>query len=821
MIVIDSDMMEDAKKDVENAARSLEEAEEELNRLNSQIGPSAPPELNTLSNQLSQSQTNSVGISATCNSFTQEAERTQRNLTNLILNGGLNEEPVNMIETPSNTSSSVTNNTPTDTVTYTNSNELNNSPKNENQDNVEPSIWDNLSEGWNDFKEGWNSFWQGTKNDDVEVEVKTNNVNAPQSGNVSDKKLAPIYTLDDDGKIVKKPAESFLNPVNQDDKQNNVIDYEKTEEKKLTVEEFKEAMIDLKNEIVSIYQNAKDSLELSYYTWRVDVKTKVYDTGVSLTQHEFSTKKPNTEEYKEESKKCKDDFAAYVLEAIELGTLEKVDVPDTYLKTAKDDYEKAKLYLAFSDMDEDSKALFLSALYEIEQNIKGYNYDTVNDNMKNQRITSFLSEQLDIVYSTEEAFRSSIQNENPEDAYRQFKDLASKTVNENESSSLTLGKSTDLLHINEKDLYNAVEGTKALAKLKEDTGISKEEDLYKYINDKSFMTLLYQEDGIEGLEALIYNDKSSKNINDIGTQHTIFNNVIDYATKQTVIEPIYNKVLETQENIVMYNDSVEQIELLNAKKLDTASVTDKEVEDARKEIEKHWSEYCKDRDFKQYCNDYETYLRAYALLLREDKELANDFWNTSDPEGKNRGVLDEKIMDGFAFDVAKDRVGEMTGIDRKTLEERAKEEGVPLEVYVLYHRNDDLNGKLGASAYTAAYGFGYGITGFIDGIKDVVMADGKQSGRDKELMYINMLLQGDYSIYSQYQANDAHVLSMLSTDYSLNDLKITDDKQALDIMSYKEQNIPRFEIEYLMGNISYEEYAQLKTLNDNIDDAAY
>ena len=117
MIVIDSDMMEDAKKDVENAARSLEEAEEELNRLNSQIGPSAPPELNTLSNQLSQSQTNSVGISATCNSFTQEAERTQRNL---ILNGGLNEEPVNMIETPSNTSSSVTNNTPAqDIVTYT------------------------------------------------------------------------------------------------------------------------------------------------------------------------------------------------------------------------------------------------------------------------------------------------------------------------------------------------------------------------------------------------------------------------------------------------------------------------------------------------------------------------------------------------------------------------------------------------------------------------------------------------------------------------------------------------------------------------------
>ena len=348
--------------------------------------------------------------------------------------------------------------------------------------------------------------------------------------------------------------------------------------------------------------------------------------------------------------------------------------------------------------------------------------------------------------------------------------------------------------------YDSIKDTEAFKKIKDLLPSDSKEDIYSYTNNYDFFAAIYQYDGMETLQKISYNylDNQWGSMEESNLKQyllrDILSPVVNFASTKNMLGTLSEPIAKTRSELATINDSESTALLLFSKSLDTSDVTAADRETYMKDLDTRWNNYCHGKDYHQYLEDWQ--IDAYIKVFKNDKDLAAKLFNMS--EGGDRGVLNDKIMEGYAFDVAKNRVMEMT-------------------------KNGDIFNDIKGLIFSGAYGFGYGLTDFTTGIGNVIQADGKMNYRDLEKSYILSLMSNDYSLEFKYFNQDPELMHMMSTDYTgLNISDILNDNFDSIIAKCKANNVPRYELEYMLGNISHEDmlsYQQLENMSK--EDLAY
>ncbi len=234
--------------------------------------------------------------------------------------------------------------------------------------------------------------------------------------------------------------------------------------------------------------------------------------------------------------------------------------------------------------------------------------------------------------------------------------------------------------------------------------------------------------------------------------------------------------------MVQFRSTEETAKIYFMQKLDTSEVTDYYLEEARRIIkERHPEDKAMD-----YISDVQ--LKALALMLKKNYESGDNTWiKYVGDSSTSRGVLDELIVQGLAFDEAKDVVAVQTG---------------------------------GEYIWATLCGFGTGlydgVGNFLGGVSDFFAADGLVSQAEYKQQFIKQLLTTDYSIFKNH--NNPEVLAKLGSDYDeeyVNSLSIEGltSQDVEDMIEYaKSNNIPRYELEHLLGLMKDEEYSKYNAL---------
>jgi hypothetical protein len=314
----------------------------------------------------------------------------------------------------------------------------------------------------------------------------------------------------------------------------------------------------------------------------------------------------------------------------------------------------------------------------------------------------------------------------------------------------------------------------------------------------NMLSVIYKESGYDGMCAFLAD---------------YYNNIRDYCAKNNDFQPFDHEVTESEvkvllmqrpetlyfsaiasagnlydfsskiakelnNNMVYIKNTQETAELYFTKKLDTSSVTD----EMRKKAKSMFNS-----DDLDYLEEWQ--IDAYALLLSIDSSDSGFAWNLYH-DGSPRGAFNNIIIQGRAYDGAKDQVEVMTA---------AK--------------------YIWATISGFSIGTYEGVGNFIAGLSDVIWADGEVSEAEYRQQFVRQLLTTDYSLFQQYRDKDPKILDMLSANYDdsvyLSKLKIKNltSKEVEEMITYaKNNNIPRYEIEYMLDMISEEEYSRYKSL---------
>jgi len=275
---------------------------------------------------------------------------------------------------------------------------------------------------------------------------------------------------------------------------------------------------------------------------------------------------------------------------------------------------------------------------------------------------------------------------------------------------------------------------------------------------------------------------------------SLSNDFINRSYQKSNLYASLSKMIGDFRNSLNYiNNSQETSYIYFAKKLDTSSVTDEMVEKAKKQLKENG---IFDNDLK-YIEDWQ--LKSYALILANDSSASSPAWKFCDGFNKKpRSIFVNQIIQGRAFDEAKAQVDVMTA---------------------------------GEYIWATVAGFGIGtydgLGNFISGIGDVIWADGEVSQSEYRQQFIKQLLTTDYSLYQEYRDKNPAVLDKFSTDYSneyiyqLNASDFTQEEVDELVNHAKTNNIPKFELEYILGIIDEDEYTKYKSLyqmKDNTED---
>ena len=639
-----------------------------------------------------------------------------------------------------------------------------------------------------------------TKSSSVKKSIKILQADIKDAINHIDKSLS-VYALADDN--LKKSLDEIYDAIYHDDDEEyerKIMYYANGEDKKLTYEDF----VNLVNNSKEYFNAQKEKVYNNFLLKLVTAKpsiikklgTSIYNSMVENIYYFSSDDKIGSNKYNDGLIKFKNKFGNEIIKKYD-----NLDfIPGAYLTDNQSSYEKALLALSFDNKDYYQKFDILMDTYK--------NISDKPNNISNYE--SNIKSMLDIFYQAKDLMDDIPNNASPKEILKYYSDELNnlkEIYNMKKSYNEGYYAIHDSLYSHDLNAwYETIKNTEAFKKIKDYLSDDKK-DIFDATNSMEFLSAVYQYDGMDALQKL-YSDYISKCLGEEVSKTYIKNSdldqIIEYTTLNNVLNVLYQPVIETQQQIKTIDDSEETSFLLFAQNLDVSDLNDNDYIKALKNINKKWGSYCNGADHNKYLEDWQ--VKAYAKLLNYDETLAKKLFNMS--EGADRGILDEKIMEGYAFDVAKNRVAEMSG------------NNIDNQAEILKYAQSLI--------FSAAYGFGYGITDFTTGISDVFNSDGKADRRQMEKANILSLLSGDYTLESQYYNNDPAVMEMFSSNYSteyINSIKIKNcSREDIDefINDCRNNKVPRYEIDYYLGNISYDEYLKYKNVNNlNSEDLRY
>ncbi len=599
------------------------------------------------------------------------------------------------------------------------------------------------------------------------------------------KSLTIYATVEDD--LSSKLSGVYDSIFNDEDYEEELMYYVNKEDEKISYEEF----LELVNSSEEYFNKQREQLYNEFLVKLLTATptiiknngTTAYNDTVEMVYLIISDEKIGSNEYQEGLKNFKNKFATKVLNGYD-----NLDfVPECYLRD-QDDYNKALLALSFDSDDFYQKQdRILTVFHEIDD--RTLNIDDKIETTYQRNLDTFY-ELKDMLLDCDEKDPKKILEYYQSEMSNIFA-LASGMKDSNNGffiSDNTYNGSVD-------EWYKAIENTKAFEMIKDYVDIDNKNYIFELTNNLDFLSAVYQYDGMNGLVNLYNNYIGGCTGTDSINKNYILNGDIDtiirYSSFNRSINSLYYVTQNTTEKLKIVNDNEKTALLLFAKDLDVSDVTDEDIEKAKGSINFISTYLLGCKDYEKYIDEWQ--IKAYAKIASRDKEIASRLLNFTD--GADRGIFNNEIMEGYAYDVAKTRVDEMT------------DENLVMSIL------KDL-------VFTNVYGIGYGLTGFTEGIGHAFSADGSKSQRQMEHEYILSLLAGDYSLYAKYSNGDSEVVDMLSTDYTMDyiySLKLKDaTNKDLDEL-YKmcvDNKIPRYEIEYFSGNINYEEYASYKLLSN-------
>ena len=610
-----------------------------------------------------------------------------------------------------------------------------------------------------------------------------------------------VYYLTD-GHLSDKLNEIYDSIFNDEEYSTKLTYYASGESDKISYEEFLELVNNSREYFDAQRQKVYEQFLAKALTAGPalirDVGTSTFNAIVENTYFFISDEEIGSNSYKDGLKNYKNKFGESVLDHYD-----NLDfVPELYL-IDQDTYNKALLALSFDESDVTTKKNILT-----ESLIAA---DSRSEIIIREKLDRYINNSLDIVAKAQNIFKfdaNMTAKELYEKYYNDLKEIydwmaGAKKTDETNSIAQALGIN------NPSAWFEAIKDTEAYKKYKEmcdELGIDCDDadSVFDGTAHLEFLAAIYEYDGLEGLQKVLYKYNGAGSKQQWGVEITdsvtlksmidpeLFTSILNYINSRDALKKLYQPLSESKEQLDIIKDNEDTAFLLFAKDLDTSGVSAEDIARAKEIIGSKWAQYCDGNDYTKYLEDWQ--IAAYALILSHDKDLAAILFNMT--EDSTRGILDEKIMEGYAFDVAKQRVLDMTPEIKSQWD----------AYYSLI--------------FSGAYGFGYGLTGFIDGIADIFCVDGLKNRRQMELENIMSLLAGDYSMFAEYYnaLKNGQTLDMLSTDYDDNYIKSLKLKNLSDadieelIRQCKENNVPKYELEYLVGNITYEEYLAYKGL---------
>lgn len=602
--------------------------------------------------------------------------------------------------------------------------------------------------------------------------------------------LGVYYSVDKD--LRNKLNDVYDSIFNDEDYEDKLVYVASGESKKLSYEEFKELVNSseeyFKNQREKVYNEFLANMVTTGPTMIKKLGSNIFNAVVENTYFCISDYKPGSDRYKRDLANFKLKFGKTIL-----NQYDNLDfIPKCYMKTGE--YNRALLALSFDDKDYHEKYdMILKTFNAIDERTKSKGYE-IGQTMSN-------------IYSFSEA--KNILTSFPDNATpKELLDYYSKALNSlKEDFDIAKHRDRGIVipdYAYEPDKnawYDRIKNTKAFKKIKDYLPTDKNE-IFNMTNNMEFLSAIYQYDGMDALQTIYSNYYSDCIGEDAPKEYLAQSNldeVVRYSTMNTILGAFSEPLMDTKEKLRSIDNSESTSLLLLAKELDTSDITDEMYKNKMNDYNSKWTGYCDGNDYTKYLEDWQ--LKAFVKVLEHDKDLASKLFNNS--EGANRGILNEKIMEGYAFDVAKDRVKQMA-MDNNN--------GINADEY------------LRSILFSAAYGFGYGITDFTTGIADVFTSDGKMDKREMEKNNIMAILAGDYSLQSSYYNKDPKTMEMFSTDYPddfVNKIKLKNfTKDEIDdfINDCKNNKVPRYELEYYLGNISYEEFIKYQNVANLSDE---
>ena len=603
--------------------------------------------------------------------------------------------------------------------------------------------------------------------------------------------LGVYYTVDD--ALGNKLNEIYDDIFNDQNYENKLIYVTSGEDKKLSYEEF----IELVNSSDEYFELQRKKAYDEFFTKMVTkgpaiikkLGSDAYNAVVENTYLCISDEKIGTNEYKKGLQKFKDKFA----NEINKHYTNTDFVPECYLKD-QNEYNQALIKLSFDPIDDfDMRDLLTNTFNSIDERAK----------LKELEISQGMYI-VDSLYKAKDIFNDVPNTTDPKELLNYYTDAINDLKCQFNLTNDNNPVICDSTYYPDYDKwYDTIKDTEAFKKIKDLLPDNKQE-IYNMTNKLDFLSAVYQYDGMESLQEL-YSGYISKCIGYDAPKEYIINGDLDrivlYSIENTTLSTLYQPIMDTKANLNTINDSEDTALLLFAKNLDTSDITDSEYQSLIKDVDSYWKNYC--GDYQKYLDDWQ--LKAYAKILTKDKDLAAKLLNKSD--GKDRGILNDKIMEGAAFDEAKKRVYQMVGNNN---------DGTLIDEY------------LKSIIFSSVYGFGYGITDFTTGISDVFLADGKLDRRQMEKNNIMALLSSDYSLQAKYYNKDPELMEKYSSNYSdefIKSIKLgnfSNEEINEFITDCKNNNVPRYEVEYYMGMISYDEFIKYQSIaNLSEEDLAY
>ena len=607
-----------------------------------------------------------------------------------------------------------------------------------------------------------------------------------------------LYCLADEN-IMKNLNEIVDDIFDNKDFQSRIMYYKNNNEKdKISYEEF----VDLLNSSEKFFNEQREKVYNEFLTKMVTASptiikklgTTIFNSIVENTYFFISTDKAGSNRYIDGLNKFKNKFGQEIKKQYDNYDF----IPECYTNN-QNDYNKALLALSFDNKsDVDKYQMLMDTFHKIDSRTYDKEYE-ISQSLNN----------LNLFYQAKGIFTRAPANATP----KELLDYYSKTVNGfkelfqelKDRNGDNLAVESMFYESDPNAWYDAIKNTKAFKLLKSSLSNDKNE-IFNLTNSMDFLAAVYQYDGMDALQTLYSKYVSKCTGEDVSKSFVAggdLDKIITYSTWNNILGQLYQPITDTYTKLNTIDDTENTALLQYAKDLDTSDINYDEYKKSIGLLDLYWTFYCDQNDYKKYLEDWQ--LKAYAKILSKDKDLANKLFNIS--EGRDRGVLNEKIMQGYAFDVAKTRVEEMT----------QNKEGV-------WDGFDYLRDFL----FSTAYGFGYGFTDFTTGIADVFCADGKPDRRQMEQTNILALLSGNYDLQSNYYNKDPKTMEMFSSDYStefINSIRIKNfSREDIDqlIKDCKDNKIPRYELEYYLGNISYNDYIKYQSVaNLSNEDLAY